>query len=154
MNAWTPKGWCLPWLPREGQEVLGLWTMASWDMVAQRWDNGTNCPRTRQNQILGALAWPSLLHRLSGIFLESPELCCILGWVSVCGGTLKHPLGLVWPWAGGSRQCPPRACHAPSTALSPASPKAVPAASTGGDCHLLEQLFGASARRAAVDGNS
>lgn len=39
-------------------------------------------------------------------------------------------------------------------ALGPASQKAVPAASKGGDSNLLEQLLGASARRAAEDGHS
>lgn len=33
------------------------------------------------------------------------------------GRTLKHLLGLVWPRAGGSGQCPLRVCHAPSLLL-------------------------------------
>lgn len=52
-----------------------------------------NTPSTSQNQILGALAWLSLLHRVAGTFLESPELCCILGWVCVCGGDAETRSG-------------------------------------------------------------
>lgn len=101
---------------------------------------------TSQNQILGAVAWLSLLHRVSGTFLGSPELRCILGWVTLWKDT-KTSFG---PGHGlvGAGAAPPRVC------LGPASQKAVPATSRGGNGHLLEQLFGVSARRAAEDGNS
>lgn len=78
----------------------------------------------------------------------SPELCCFLGLASVWGGdALKCPLSLAWPCSGGRRRCPPRACHAPSTALGPSSKKAVsagPLPPKQETRHLLEQLVSAT----------
>lgn len=71
-------------------------------------------PGTGQNQMLGSVSWLSLLHRVSGIFLGSPKLCCILGWVSVC---VKHPLGLAWPWAGGTGSAHPACATLPPLLL-------------------------------------
>lgn len=50
----------------------------------------------------------------------------------------ETPFGphLAWPWAGGSRWCPP-VCHAPCTALGAASQKADAASSKGGDSSSL-----------------
>lgn len=149
LNVWTLMGWYLPWLLREGQEMLGLWTMASWDVVAQSWDKGT--PPAPVSQILGAVAWLSLLHRVSGTFLGSPELCCILGWVGVCGGTLKHPLGHTWRGHGlvGAGSAHPECATLPALPLVQLPRKLFQQPAKEETHHLLEQLFGASARRAA-----
>lgn len=154
LNVWTLMGWYLPWLLREGQEMLGLWTMASWDVVAQSWDTGI--PPAPVSQILGAVAWLSLLHRVLGTFLWSPELCCILGWVSVWGGTLKHPLGHAWPGHGlvGAGGAHPECATLPALPLVQLPRKLFQQPAKEETRHLLEQLFGASARRAAEDGNS
>lgn len=106
-----------------------------------------------QNQILGAVAWLSLLHRVLGTVLGSPELCCILGWVTVCRG--KHPLGHTWRGhglvgAGGAHQC----ATLPALPLVQLPRKLMQHPPKEETRHLLEQLFGVSARRAAEDGNS
>lgn len=105
-------GWYL-WLLREGQELLGLWTMAGWDVVAQscfplgntELGQGVTSSAS-QSQLLGAVAFLALLHRVSGILLGQNIPRTVL-WFRfgkcLWGDTLKCPLSLAWPCGGGSR---------------------------------------------------
>lgn len=109
LSVLTRMGWYQQLL-REGQELLGLWTMTGWDVVAQ-----SCCPLgntelgqggTPSSQMLAAVACLALLHRaLETLLGQNIPRIVLLFRFGGClwGDTLKCPVSLVSPCGGGSR---------------------------------------------------
>jgi len=106
LSVLTLVGWYLLLL-REGQELLGLWTIAGWDVVAQNCCSLENTelgqegtPSIPQSQMLGAVACLALLHRALGTLLGQniPRIVLRFRFGGCLGGDiLKCPLSLAMP---------------------------------------------------------